>query len=196
MEFLKIFSSSLERVSPWKRDGVAKICGVFVCIIGASVLATYQGPPLIHSTSSNLQQVPTSLEEDHSSSSWKLGILCLLGNCGCMATYLVLQVLLSTSFFLLFIISKFLNIFTTFLSILGSRSSLLSSTCFSHSPFLWIWNDSHYFNNCFNFITLRCQNSVAFKWISNYCCHLCCNNSIFSMSLSREKLYFSNFFLI
>lgn len=95
-----------ETVNLHKCEGRAKVGGTLLCVCGAISMILYRGSPLIGSDdfelvthsdiSAKAQPEPigwflsslmgTSLEH------WHVGVLCLLGNCTCMAAYLALQV--------------------------------------------------------------------------------------------------------
>ncbi len=92
----------------WQRiDGKAKVGGVLVCVAGAMVMALYKGPVLLGDGFSdlNLQGMamagkpapePVSwlatLLIDAGVDMWHIGVVCLIGNCFCLATYIVYQV--------------------------------------------------------------------------------------------------------
>jgi hypothetical protein len=92
----------------WQRiDGKAKILGVLVCVAGALIMALYKGPALLGDGFSdlNLQGIAVAgkpapepigwlatLLIDAGVELWHLGVVCLIGNCFCMASYIVYQV--------------------------------------------------------------------------------------------------------
>ncbi|EPS73065.1 hypothetical protein M569_01693, partial [Genlisea aurea] len=94
-----------ETVKLDKREGRLKVGGTLVCVSGAVVMALYRGPAIL----GNEEPEFTSLSEisakgqpepagwllstflDLGFNTWQLGILCLIGNCMCMATYLAIQ---------------------------------------------------------------------------------------------------------
>jgi drug/metabolite transporter (DMT)-like permease len=91
----------------WQRiDGKAKILGVLVCVAGALIMALYKGPALLGDGFSdlNLQGIAVAgkpapepigwlatLLIDAGVELWHLGVVCLVGNCFCMASYIVYQ---------------------------------------------------------------------------------------------------------
>ena len=98
----------------FKIEGQAKVGGTIVCVSGAILMVLFRGPVLtgyMESESAASVQI-ISMEQpepvgwfmsnflgfglDH----WHLGVLCLIGNCLCMAVYLNFQV-----FFLFFFIN-------------------------------------------------------------------------------------------
>eukprot|EP00898_Chlorokybus_atmophyticus_P001583 jgi/Chlat1/2425/Chrsp17S02829 len=74
-----------ETVALRRRDGVAKLFGIAVCVCGAMVMVAYRGPALLGRGS--FDALHASLNANHRF----LGVCCLLGNCLCMAFYLTLQ---------------------------------------------------------------------------------------------------------
>eukprot|EP00850_Spirogloea_muscicola_P012147 SM000077S21621 [mRNA] locus=s77:523129:525932:- [translate_table: standard] len=101
----------METVHLERRDGQAKLLGVAICVLGALTMAVYRGPQIAGG--------PASAKSDGfvASHSWfgppiapadppgaallapllplsrrQLGVLCLVGNCLCMAMYLTIQV--------------------------------------------------------------------------------------------------------
>jgi len=104
--FLLALTVGTETVN-WQRiDGKAKVGGVLVCVAGAVVMALYKGPVLLGDGFSdlNLQGMamagkpapePVSwlatLLIDAGVDMWHIGVVCLIGNCFCLATYIVYQ---------------------------------------------------------------------------------------------------------
>ncbi|KAF3321575.1 WAT1-related protein [Carex littledalei] len=95
-----------ETVSLSTNEGKAKIGGTIVCILGAIIMAIYRGPALfgeaeiefstVHSDISAMpqpepEQAAWLVVTSFGMQKWHIGVLCLLGNCLCFATYLALQ---------------------------------------------------------------------------------------------------------
>ncbi|KAL3613787.1 hypothetical protein CASFOL_041861 [Castilleja foliolosa] len=94
-----------EMVNLRKIEGQAKLGGTLVCVLGAVLMAMFRGPAVFgymeldfasHSEiSAKGQPEPTgwlmSSFIDLGFDNWHLGVLCLIGNCMCMATYLAIQ---------------------------------------------------------------------------------------------------------
>ncbi|PRQ27351.1 putative EamA domain-containing protein [Rosa chinensis] len=94
-----------ERVNLLRAEGQAKVSGTLVCVSGAILMVLFRGPALIGSTepdftshseiSARGQPEPvgwlmSSFLEfglDH----FHIGVLCLIGNCMCMAAFLAIQ---------------------------------------------------------------------------------------------------------
>lgn len=90
-----------------KTEGQAKIGGTIICVSGAILMVLFRGPALLGNVNRDFvghneivargQPEPagwfmsffTTLGLDH----WHLGVLCLIGNCMCMAAFLAIQVL-------------------------------------------------------------------------------------------------------
>lgn len=101
-------------------EGLAKIGGTFVCVSGAIFMALYRGPSLIGITEMNtIEQSEISAKGQPEPSGWlisgllglgldlfHIGLLCLIGNCICMAVYIAIQVLICFIFlFFKFVLS-------------------------------------------------------------------------------------------
>lgn len=107
-------SCSTERVNLLRTEGQAKVGGTLICVSGAILMVLFRGPALVgtaepdfsaHSEISAKGQpepagwlVSSFLEFgfDH----FHLGVLCLIGNCMCMAAFLAIQVQYYTFLFL------------------------------------------------------------------------------------------------
>ncbi|KAL6207640.1 hypothetical protein ACLB2K_018597 [Fragaria x ananassa] len=94
-----------ERVNLLRVEGQAKVSGTLVCVSGAIFMVLFRGPVLIGSTepdfvsqseiSAKGQPEPVgwlmSSFLDFGFDNFHLGVLCLIGNCMCMAVFLAIQ---------------------------------------------------------------------------------------------------------
>ncbi|XP_047983042.1 WAT1-related protein At4g19185-like isoform X2 [Salvia hispanica] len=94
-----------ETLNLQKTEGQAKLGGTLVCVFGAVFMAMFRGPGVFGykdldfathgeisakgqpEPGSWIMSVLINMGLDH----WHLGVLCLIGNCMCMATYLGIQ---------------------------------------------------------------------------------------------------------
>jgi len=97
----------VEKVNLVKLEGRVKIGGTAVCIFGAFLMVAYKGPIFAGGTSSFHQIIPKSQPQPIGGwmesrllggfaggwgiEQWHAGVLCLIANCFCMASYLTLQ---------------------------------------------------------------------------------------------------------
>lgn len=102
----KSFLCSTETVNLLRTEGQAKIGGTLVCVFGAILMVLFRGPALIgykesdfaanNEISAKGQPEPAgwlmSGFMEFGIDQWHLGVLCLIGNCMCMAAYLAIQV--------------------------------------------------------------------------------------------------------
>ncbi|KAG0618703.1 hypothetical protein M758_4G086200 [Ceratodon purpureus] len=98
----------------WGRiDGKAKVAGVIVCVTGAIFMAFYKGPALLGDGFSDLHLQGVAIAGkpapepvgwlagvliDLGIDLWHIGVLCLIGNCLCLALYIVYQAPLLASY--------------------------------------------------------------------------------------------------
>lgn len=91
-------------------EGRVKIGGTAVCIFGAFLMIAYKGPIFAGGASSFHEiiaksqpepiggwlesQFPSGFTGSWGVEKWHIGVLCLIANCFCMASYLTLQVLI------------------------------------------------------------------------------------------------------
>lgn len=99
-------SYSTEKVNLLRAEGQAKVSGTFVCVSGAILMVLFRGPALMGNTepdftaqseiSARGQPEPVgwlmSSFLDFGLDHFHLGVLCLIGNCMCMAAFLAIQV--------------------------------------------------------------------------------------------------------
>ncbi|KAJ1380938.1 EamA domain [Sesbania bispinosa] len=103
--FLLAVMMGTERVNLLRYDGLAKVGGTIICVSGAILMVLYRGPVLIgreeidrvvqNEISARGQPEPSGwlmgglhdLGLDH----FHIGVLCLIGNCMCMAAFLAIQ---------------------------------------------------------------------------------------------------------
>jgi hypothetical protein len=90
-------------------EGLAKVGGIFVCVMGALVMVLFRGPALVGSSEMDLiSHSEISARGQPEPSGWlvsglmelgldhfHVGVLCFIGNCMCMATFLSIQVHIS-----------------------------------------------------------------------------------------------------
>ncbi|KAG9452944.1 hypothetical protein H6P81_005848 [Aristolochia fimbriata] len=102
--FLLAALMGTEKVNVLKSDGRAKIGGTIVCVFGAIFMVLYKGPSVVgtgdsDNVANNVMGAVSQPEPDGwlpsllgiSLEKWHIGMLCLIGNCMCMAVYLALQ---------------------------------------------------------------------------------------------------------
>ncbi|CAA7395562.1 unnamed protein product [Spirodela intermedia] len=103
--FLLALAMGNESVNLLKIEGQVKVGGSVICIFGAIIMVLYRGPAVIGDNSFELavqseisampQPEPVGWLTTHlitlGFEQWHIGVLCLIGNCMCMATYLALQ---------------------------------------------------------------------------------------------------------
>lgn len=93
-------------------EGQAKVGGTLVCVMGAISMVLFRGPALLgdedvgfaiinHEISGKGQPEATGwLVSGFTGLGfelWHIGVLCLIGNCMCMAAFLAIQVIVSVS---------------------------------------------------------------------------------------------------
>ncbi|CAJ1972499.1 unnamed protein product [Sphenostylis stenocarpa] len=100
--FLMAAIFRIEQVRLNRKDGLAKVAGTVLCVIGATVITLYKGPTIyspatrVNSTSSNAITTPvfdfgTLSLGDAKGKNWTLGCLYLIGHCLSWSAWLVLQ---------------------------------------------------------------------------------------------------------
>ncbi|KAI8530805.1 hypothetical protein RHMOL_Rhmol11G0088100 [Rhododendron molle] len=103
--FILAVTMGTETVNLLRTEGQAKIGGTLVCVFGAILMVLFRGPALIgyketdfaanNEISAKGQPEPAgwlmSGFIEFGIDQWHLGVLCLIGNCMCMAAYLAIQ---------------------------------------------------------------------------------------------------------
>lgn len=98
---------STESVNLLKLEGQAKVGGTLVCVSGAILMVLFRGPALVGNTESDfMSHNEISARGQPEPAGWLMsnfleygldhfhvGVLCLIGNCMCMAAFLAIQVL-------------------------------------------------------------------------------------------------------
>ncbi|XP_057965159.1 WAT1-related protein At4g19185-like isoform X2 [Malania oleifera] len=108
--FLLAAVMGTEPVNLLRTEGQVKVGGTAVCVSGAVLMVLFRGPALIGSKESEFLANEISAKGQPEPAGWlmssflefglehwHLGVLCLIGNCMCMATYLAIQAPLLTS---------------------------------------------------------------------------------------------------
>lgn len=92
----------IEQVRLNRKDGIAKVAGTLLCVVGATVITLYKGPTIyspgtrVNSINSNTITTPvfdfgTLSLGDAKGKNWTLGCLYLIGHCLSWSGWLVLQ---------------------------------------------------------------------------------------------------------
>ncbi|XP_009108418.1 WAT1-related protein At4g19185 isoform X3 [Brassica rapa] len=103
--FLFAVMMGTERVNMLRIEGQAKVGGTLVCVMGAISMVLFRGPALVgdkdadfamnHEINAKGQPEPTgwivSVFIGLGFEQWHIGVLCLIGNCMCMAAFLAIQ---------------------------------------------------------------------------------------------------------
>nr|VDC99279.1 unnamed protein product [Brassica oleracea] len=103
--FLLAVMMGTERVNLLRIEGQAKVGGTLVCVMGAISMVLFRGPALLgdkdadfsmnHEINAKGQPEPTgwlvSVFIVLGFELWHIGVLCLIGNCMCMAAFLAIQ---------------------------------------------------------------------------------------------------------
>ncbi|XP_014505284.1 protein WALLS ARE THIN 1 [Vigna radiata var. radiata] len=100
--FLMAAIFRIEQVRLNRKDGLAKVVGTLLCVVGATVITLYKGPTIyspatrVNSMNSNTMTTPvfdfgTLSLGDAKGKNWTLGCLYLIGHCLSWSGWLVLQ---------------------------------------------------------------------------------------------------------
>lgn len=102
---VSFFVCSTEKVNLFKIEGLTKVGGTLVCVSGALMMVLFRGPALFGGEdadfTANSIVVDRSQPEPHGwlvssfvglgLDLWHIGVICLIGNCMCMAAFLAVQ---------------------------------------------------------------------------------------------------------
>ncbi|KVH89827.1 Drug/metabolite transporter [Cynara cardunculus var. scolymus] len=130
-----------ETVNVLKTEGQAKVGGTLVCVSGAILMVLFRGPALLgyadnvprqhNEISASGQPGPAGWMFSNLASfgidNWHLGVLCLIGNCICMAAFLAIQVAL-----VMFSVNYIGYVELTVAPVLATYSANLSVTAYSY----------------------------------------------------------------
>ncbi|KAL3619121.1 hypothetical protein CASFOL_036691 [Castilleja foliolosa] len=103
--FILAVMMGTEKVNLRKFEGQTKLGGTLVCVSGAFLMAVFRGPAVFGSNESDFAargEISANGQPESAAwlmssflefgiDSWHLGVLCLIGNCMCMAAYLAIQ---------------------------------------------------------------------------------------------------------
>ncbi|KAK8323396.1 hypothetical protein V6Z12_A12G231600 [Gossypium hirsutum] len=103
--FLFAVMMGTERVNLLKTEGQAKVGGTLICVSGAILMVLFRGPALLGQSNGDFavqndisargQPEPAgwlmSSFLEFGLDPWHIGVICLIGNCMCMAAFLVIQ---------------------------------------------------------------------------------------------------------
>ncbi|CAH8358508.1 unnamed protein product [Eruca vesicaria subsp. sativa] len=103
--FLLAVMMGTEKVNLFKIEGLTKVGGTIVCVSGALVMVLFRGPALFGDKDADF--TPKIVTTDRSQpvihgwlvsgflglglDLWHIGVICLIGNCMCMAAFLAVQ---------------------------------------------------------------------------------------------------------
>lgn len=98
--FCRRYCFRIEMIHYKRKDGQAKILGIVVCVIGATLITVYKGPAVFGvsnpSPISGLQKQPISgfsaAIQNWGIDEWHFGALCLLFSCFSASAFVNLQV--------------------------------------------------------------------------------------------------------
>lgn len=103
MFYMWCHKCSTETVNVLKSEGQAKVGGTLVCVSGAILMAIFKGPALLGFANTAPEIIPGGQPElsgwmfsslaTLGIDNWHIGVLCLIANCMCMATFLAVQVI-------------------------------------------------------------------------------------------------------
>lgn len=103
--FILAVMMGTETVNLQKTEGQTKLGGTLVCVSGAILMAMFRGPAVFGNKESGFalsREIRAEGQPEPAAwllssflqlgiDNWHIGVLCLIGNCMCMAAYLVIQ---------------------------------------------------------------------------------------------------------
>jgi drug/metabolite transporter (DMT)-like permease len=99
--FILALIMGTERLNLFKLEGQAKVGGTLICVAGAVLMVLFRGLALFGETEAESLGHGESRHTETSGhfmsgffnglGRWNLGVLCLIGNCTCMAAFLAIQ---------------------------------------------------------------------------------------------------------
>ncbi|ESQ39664.1 hypothetical protein EUTSA_v10000922mg [Eutrema salsugineum] len=103
--FLLALMMGTEKVSLFKIEGLTKVGGTLVCVSGAVVMALFRGPALFGDKNADFTENTVTIDRSQPElhgwlvtsflglglDLWHIGVVCLIGNCMCMAAFLAVQ---------------------------------------------------------------------------------------------------------
>ncbi|XP_010426017.1 PREDICTED: WAT1-related protein At3g45870 isoform X1 [Camelina sativa] len=100
--FILALIMGTERLNLFKLEGQAKVGGTVICVAGAVLMVLFRGPALFGETEADVLSHGETRHPETTSGHfmsgffnglgrWNLGVLCLIGNCTCMAAFLAIQ---------------------------------------------------------------------------------------------------------
>ncbi|CAH2046317.1 unnamed protein product [Thlaspi arvense] len=104
--FLLAVMMGTEKVNLFKIEGLTKVGGTLVCVSGALVMALFRGPALFGDKNADFTAKNVVIDRDQLNvhhnwllssflglglDLWHIGVICLIGNCMCMAAFIAVQ---------------------------------------------------------------------------------------------------------
>uniref|UniRef100_A0A2P2KB55 WAT1-related protein n=1 Tax=Rhizophora mucronata TaxID=61149 RepID=A0A2P2KB55_RHIMU len=159
-----------ERLNLFRKEGQAKVGGTLVCVFGAMLMVLYRGPAVFgyyeadfasNEISARGQPEPggwfLSWFLDFGLESWHLGVLCLIGNCMCMAAFLAIQASVLTKYPA--------NLSVTALSYaFGALLMVLTAFCATNETTKWRLTQSEFWAVIYGGIVASALNYGLLTW--------------------------------
>ncbi|XP_051151718.1 WAT1-related protein At4g19185-like isoform X2 [Andrographis paniculata] len=154
-----------------KAEGQSKLGGTLLCVSGAILMATFRGPAVFgykesefsanNEISAKGQPEPSgwlmSSLLDLGFDNWRLGVLCLIGNCMCMATYLAIQAPVLAKYPASISVTAFSYSF-------GALFMVLTSFFMTSDPMDWNLTKSEVFAVCYAGVIASALNYGLLTW--------------------------------